>query len=227
MTRFVGRRRELTEAKQTLGRSRLVTLTGVGGVGKTRLAVRLASDLRRSFADGVWMVELSALREPELLPRTVADALQLPGQTAGAQLDRLSEHLSDKHLLLVLDTCEHLVDECALLSEVLLRAAPRLRILTTSREPLDVMGEHNLVIPPLPVPDGPTTPATAPPGPRARRAAATPSRCSPTAPRRWCPASRSPPATGRRWRGCAAASTASRSRSSWPPYGCAPCRSSG
>ncbi|MFC6885103.1 MULTISPECIES: ATP-binding protein [Actinomadura] len=155
MTRFVGRRRELTEAKQTLGRSRLVTLTGVGGVGKTRLAVRLASDLRRSFADGVWMVELSALREPELLPRTVADALQLPGQTAGAQLDRLSEHLSDKHLLLVLDTCEHLVDECALLSEVLLRAAPRLRILTTSREPLDVMGEHNLVIPPLPVPDGP------------------------------------------------------------------------
>ncbi|MDL4774617.1 ATP-binding protein [Actinomadura xylanilytica] len=155
VTKFIGRRRELAEAKQVLARTRLLTLTGVGGVGKTRLAVRLATDLRRSFADGVWLVELSALHEPELLPRTVADALQLPGQTAGAPLDRLSDHLADKRLLLLLDTCEHLVDGCALLSEVLLRAAPGLRILTTSREPLDVMGEHNLMIQPLPVSGGP------------------------------------------------------------------------
>ncbi|WP_103564974.1 ATP-binding protein [Actinomadura rubteroloni] len=153
MTRFIGRQRELGEARQVLARSRLVTLTGVGGVGKTRLAVRVAADLRRSFPDGAWLVELSALREPALLARTVADALRLPGQASGDQTDRLADHLSDKHLLLVLDTCEHLVDGCATLTEVLLRAAPRLRILATSREPLDVMGEHTLVIPPLPVAD--------------------------------------------------------------------------
>ncbi|WP_067811248.1 ATP-binding protein [Actinomadura kijaniata] len=152
VTRFVGRRAELAEARRVLARSRLLTLTGVGGVGKTRLAVRLAADLHRSFADGAWLVELSALREPQLLPRTVADALHLPGQSAGSQVERLADHLSDKELLLVLDTCEHLIEDCARLAEVLLRTAPRLRILATSREPLDVMGEHNLVIPPLPVP---------------------------------------------------------------------------
>ncbi len=151
MTRFIGRQRELGEARQMLARSRLVTLTGVGGVGKTRLAVRVAADLRRSFPDGAWLVELSALREPALLARTVAEALRLPGQASGDPSDRLADHLSDKHLLLVLDTCEHLVDRCAMLTEVLLRAAPRLRVLATSREPLDVMGEHTLVIPPLPV----------------------------------------------------------------------------
>ncbi|MFC9975942.1 ATP-binding protein [Spirillospora sp. NPDC127200] len=152
VTRFIGRRQELAEARQALSRSRLVTLTGVGGVGKTRLAVRLAAELHRSFPDGAWLVELSALREPELLPRTVADALQLPGQSAGSQVERLADHLSDKDLLLVLDTCEHLIEDCTALVEVLLRTAPRLRVLATSREPLDVMGEHNLVISPLPVP---------------------------------------------------------------------------
>ncbi|WP_245679580.1 ATP-binding protein [Actinomadura hibisca] len=152
VTRFIGRRQELAEARQALSRSRLVTLTGVGGVGKTRLAVRLAAELHRSFPDGAWLAELSALREPELLPRTVADALHLPGQSAGSQVERLADHLSDKDLLLVLDTCEHLIEDCTALVEVLLRTAPRLRVLATSREPLDVMGEHNLVISPLPVP---------------------------------------------------------------------------
>ncbi|MCP2336402.1 ATP-binding protein [Actinomadura rupiterrae] len=151
VTRFIGRRRELAEARRVLARSRLVTLTGVGGVGKTRLAIRLATELRGDFEGGAWLVELSALRAPELLGRHVADKLGLPGQAAGDQTERLCEHLADRELLLLLDTCEHLVEGTASLVETLLRAAPRLRVLATSREPLDVMGEHNLVIPPLAV----------------------------------------------------------------------------
>ncbi len=152
VTRFVGRRRELSQIRDALERYRLVTLRGVGGVGKTRLAVRMAADVRRSFADGVWLVELSALRNAELLPRTVAACLGLPDQASGDPVDLLADHLADRHLLLILDTCEHLVDACAKLAEALLRAAPRLRILATSREPLDVMGEQALLISPLEVP---------------------------------------------------------------------------
>jgi predicted ATPase/DNA-binding CsgD family transcriptional regulator len=152
VTRFVGRRRELSQIRDALERYRLVTLRGVGGVGKTRLAVRMATELRRSFADGVWLVELSALRNAELLPRTVAACLGLPDQASGDPVDLLADHLADRHLLLILDTCEHLVDACAKLAEGLLRAAPRLRILATSREPLDVMGEQALLISPLEVP---------------------------------------------------------------------------
>jgi predicted ATPase/DNA-binding CsgD family transcriptional regulator len=157
VTRFIGRTRELGEVKQGLERSRLVTLRGVGGVGKSRLALRTAKVVRRSFVDGVRLVELSSLREPELLAHTVAEALGLPDQTAGDPLDLLADHLADRQLLLVLDTCEHLVDACAKLAEVLLRAAPRLRILATSREPLDVIGEHALLISPLDAP-GPSDP---------------------------------------------------------------------
>jgi non-specific serine/threonine protein kinase len=152
VTRFIGRRRELAQIRDALERYRLVTLRGVGGVGKTRLAVRMATDLRRSFADGVWLAELSSLRNAELLPRTVAAALGLPDQASGDPVDLLADHLADRHALLVLDTCEHLVDACAKLAERLLRAAPRLRILATSREPLDVLGEQSLLISPLDVP---------------------------------------------------------------------------
>jgi len=153
VTTFIGRRRELSQVRDALERYRLVTLRGVGGVGKTRLALHLAADLRRSFADGVWLVELSALRNAELLARTVAASLGLPDQAAGDPVDLLSDHLAERHLLLILDTCEHLVDACAKLAEALLRAAPRLRILATSREPLDVLGEQSLLISPLPVPE--------------------------------------------------------------------------
>ncbi|MFC4909805.1 ATP-binding protein [Actinomadura gamaensis] len=158
VTRFIGRRRELAEARRVLARSRLVTLTGVGGVGKTRLALRLATEVRGDFDGGAWLVELSALRAAELLARHVADKLGLPGQAAGDQTERLCEHLADRELLLLLDTCEHLVEGTAALVETLLRAAPRLRVLATSREPLDVMGEHNLVIPPLTVAGEPGEP---------------------------------------------------------------------
>jgi non-specific serine/threonine protein kinase len=152
VTRFIGRRRELPQIRDALERYRLVTLRGVGGVGKTRLALQAAVGLRRSFTDGVWLAELSSLRNAELLARTVAASLGLPDQTAGDPVDLLADYLAERHLLLILDTCEHLVDACATLAEVLLRAAPRLRILATSREPLDVMGEQALLISPLEVP---------------------------------------------------------------------------
>ncbi|MFC6878458.1 MULTISPECIES: tetratricopeptide repeat protein [Actinomadura] len=152
MTRFIGREAELAQLRGLLDRARLVTLTGPGGVGKTRLALRLADELRGSYADGAWHVELSGLRDTETLAHAVASALRLAGRAGGDQLDQLADHLADRHLLLVLDTCEHLVDGCAMLSEVLLRAAPRLSVIATSREPLEVIGEHILPVAPLPAP---------------------------------------------------------------------------
>jgi predicted ATPase/DNA-binding CsgD family transcriptional regulator len=153
MTRFIGRKRELGQAKLLLENSRLVTVTGMGGIGKTRLALRVAAGLRRSFPDGAWLVELSGLRDPELVARSVAETLGLSDQSARDRVDLLAEHLADKQLLLILDTCEHLIDACAMLVEALLRAAPRLRVLATSQQPLGVAGEHAILLPPLPVPD--------------------------------------------------------------------------
>jgi predicted ATPase/DNA-binding CsgD family transcriptional regulator len=153
VTSFIGRSRDLAQVREALGRYRLVTLRGPGGVGKTRLALQVAAGVRRSFEDGVWLVELSSLRSTELLARTVATALGVPDQAAGDALDLLADYVADRHLLLILDTCEHLADACALLSEVLLRAAPRVRILATSREPLDIAGEQALLISPLDVPE--------------------------------------------------------------------------
>ncbi|MGY0489652.1 helix-turn-helix transcriptional regulator [Streptomyces sp. WG-D5] len=152
-TSFVGRRRELGQIAEVLSRARLVTLTGPGGVGKTRTAVRAARDLRGTFTDGVRLVELSALRDPALLANAVAAALDLPEQTARPALEVIADHLEDRGLLLLLDTCEHLVDACAMLCDELLRAAPGLRIVATSRQPLDVPGEHVLAIGPLRMPD--------------------------------------------------------------------------
>ncbi|WP_214322854.1 ATP-binding protein [Nonomuraea sediminis] len=152
LTSFVDRRLELAEVKRLLSLARLVTLTGVGGVGKTRLALRAATDLRRAFADGVWMVELAALTDPELLVQTVAGHLGLGDQSARPPLTALSERIADKQMLIVLDNCEHLLDACATLAHELLRASPGLRILSTSREPLGVYGEHVLAVPPLSVP---------------------------------------------------------------------------
>ena len=149
VTTFIGRRRELAAVAAAIGKYRLVTLRGAGGVGKTRLALRAAGLVRDSFADGCWLVELSALRDPELLPRTVSAALGLPDKAAGDPLAVLAGALADQEMLLVLDTCEHLVEACARLARRLLRAAPGLRILTTSREPLGVADEHTLAITPL------------------------------------------------------------------------------
>ena len=153
VTSFVGRKAQLTQAKRLMVTARLMTFTGFGGVGKTRLALRLAHDLRRSFRDGVRLVSLAPLTAPELLARTVAEALGTRNQSARPPLDALIEHLQDKRLLLVLDNCEHLVDAVGELVGTLLRAAPDLRIIATSRTDLNAHGEHVFAVPPLAVPD--------------------------------------------------------------------------
>ncbi|MFJ8951719.1 ATP-binding protein [Streptomyces sp. NPDC102381] len=153
LTGFVGRHKELAEVRGALERSRLVTLTGPGGVGKSRTALRAVEGLRASYPDGIWLAELSALRDPELLPATLAAVLQLPEQSGRDPLDAVVAHLQGRRLLIVLDTCEHLVDGCAMLADILLREAPDVRALATSRQPLDVPGELCCRIPPFSEPD--------------------------------------------------------------------------
>jgi predicted ATPase len=152
-TSMVGRAHELARVRTLCAESRLVTLTGCGGVGKTRLAVRAAADLRSRFTDGAWLVELSPLDQGPLLAHTIAEALPLADQTNRPMVDVLADYLADRDLLLVLDTCEHLVDACALLIEALLAVAPGLHILTTSRRPLGLLAEQVVTVEPLPVPD--------------------------------------------------------------------------
>lgn len=153
VSEFVGRRSEVANAKRILGQSRLVTLTGPGGIGKTRLAMRVAFEVRRAFADGTWLVELATVRDPALIAREVARALGFTDRTTSWAVATLSEHLSDRKTLLVLDNCEHLLDPCAVLVETILHACPGVRILTTSREPLGVTGEVVVPVPAMSVPD--------------------------------------------------------------------------
>ncbi|MFD0692004.1 ATP-binding protein [Actinomadura fibrosa] len=158
MSSFVGRRHELAEIGRSLENARLLTVTGVGGVGKTRTALRAADRARDRFPDGVWLTELSGLEDGGLVCHVVAQALGLQDQTARPAVDVLVDYLAARRLLLVLDNCEHVLDACALLAEVLLGAAPGLRVIATSRQPLDVAGEKVLVVPPLPLPDEPERP---------------------------------------------------------------------
>jgi non-specific serine/threonine protein kinase len=148
---FVGRTAELQQIDALLRDAPLVTLVGPGGVGKTRVALRAAAAAAGRYADGVSLVELSALRDPELLAHTIARGLGLAEQAAGSQRDALLGYLRDRRLLLLLDTCEHLIDACAELAEAVLAAAPQVTVLATSREPLDVAGETTFGIRPLPV----------------------------------------------------------------------------
>src|SRR5271163_1514012 len=153
LTSFVGRGRELADAKRAFSKSRLVTLTGVGGVGKTRVAARLARDRRRAYPHGVWLVELGELADPALLAQTVLTGLGVRGQPSGDALGVLIDSLSSRQLLLVFDNCEHLLDEVAALSAALLRSCPGVRVLATSREPLRVVGEAVLPVPPMAAPE--------------------------------------------------------------------------
>ena len=132
--------------------------SGPGGVGKTRIVLRAAHAAASRYEDGVCLVELSALRDPRLLPHTIARRLGLAEQALASQRDALLAHLSDRRLLLILDTCEHLIDAVADLVEATLVMAPRVTVLTSSREPLDVDGETTFPIRPLPVPPLPATP---------------------------------------------------------------------
>ncbi|NUW32458.1 tetratricopeptide repeat protein [Nonomuraea sp. SMC257] len=156
VTSFVGRRHEVAEVKRLLSTSRALTLTGVGGVGKTRLALRAGLDMARDFRSGVWFVELGSLESPDMLAQVVIEALEIRHQSARSPLRVLTDFLADKSALIILDNCEHLVRESAVLAEALLRAAPDLRILATSREALGFAGERILPVPtlPMPGPDG-------------------------------------------------------------------------
>ena len=159
LTSFIGRRHELAEAKRLLSTSRLVTLTGMGGVGKTRLALRVAADAGRAFDDGVWLIELGELENSSLLVDVVAAALRLRDQSTRPAQDLVAEFLASRRLLLVLDNCEHLVDAVAALAGMLLRSCPELRILATSREALIIEGEAVMRVPPLTVPDPDRSPS--------------------------------------------------------------------
>src|SRR5262245_31766059 len=164
LTSFVGRERELAEVAGLLGAHRLVTLTGVGGTGKTRLALQAAADALPAYPDGVWLVELAALRDPGLVPQAVADPVGVREEPGRPLLATLTDALRPKRLLLVLDNCEHLLDACARLADALLRACPHVRLLATGREALGLAGEQAWPVPPLPVP---APPGDAAPAPRA------------------------------------------------------------
>jgi len=153
LTSFVGRERELTEVWRLLDRSRLVTLTGPGGCGKTRLSIEAASGRLRGFPDGVWLVDLAPLADQSLVPDAVAEALGLQLRAGQPPATALAMQLAARRLLLVLDNCEHLIDSCARLALELLRSCPDLTLLATSREPLHVPGELAWRVPSLSLPD--------------------------------------------------------------------------
>jgi transcriptional regulator with XRE-family HTH domain len=141
LSSFVGREREMAQVAELLGGTRLLTLIGAGGVGKTRLALQVAAATVERYPDGVWLVELAPLGDLGLVPQAIATAVRVREEPGRPVLDSLSEALRSRHLLLVLDICEHLIGACAELAEALLRTCPQLQILATSREMLGIGGE--------------------------------------------------------------------------------------
>jgi predicted ATPase/class 3 adenylate cyclase/DNA-binding CsgD family transcriptional regulator len=152
-TTFVGRAAELAELRALVaGGSRLVTITGPGGIGKSRLALQVAAEALDGAGDGVWLVELAPVADPELVVRTVAAVLSVHEEPGRPMLDTLADAVGDRHLLLVLDNAEHLLGAAAKLADAMMRSCPRASLLVTSREPLGTSGEHVFRVPPLPVP---------------------------------------------------------------------------
>lgn len=154
---FVGRRADRVSVRSLLTEARLVTLTGVGGVGKTRLALRVAADVRRAFADGVVFVSLATHNDPEQIPYAIATSLGMQGRSRRPTTTTLVEYLRSRSTLIVLDNCEHVIDAAAVLADTLIRTCPDLRLLATSREPLRIDGEAIHVVSPLTVPPADTT----------------------------------------------------------------------
>jgi predicted ATPase len=152
LTSFVGRTGEVGEIAGLLGEFRLVTVTGPGGVGKTRLAGEVARQVAGEFADGVWLAELAGTRNPADVAMAVAVALQVPQAPGKSVLESLSSVLARQQVLVVLDNCEHVAEAAAELCEVLLAAADDVRVLATSRAPLEVAGESRYRLPPLALP---------------------------------------------------------------------------
>ncbi len=153
LSRFIGRGHEINEIKQLFSSTRLVSLTGPGGCGKTRLGLWVADELGPSFKDGVWLVELAPLTDTELVTQAVCTAVGMREQPSLPLIAALTDFLQSREMLLVLDNCEHLIAACAQLAETLLQAAPHLKILATSREALYIAGERVWPVPPLSVPE--------------------------------------------------------------------------
>jgi predicted ATPase/class 3 adenylate cyclase/DNA-binding XRE family transcriptional regulator len=153
LTTFIGREGEIAEIKKALESHRLVTLTGPGGIGKTRLSVQVATQVLETFPDGLWFVELAPLTDPDLIVQTIHTTLGLAEQPGKNILQMLIDYLSQKKTLLILDNCEHLVEACAQLTHTLLGQSPSLKILTSSREALGVQGEVAWPVPSLSLPD--------------------------------------------------------------------------
>jgi non-specific serine/threonine protein kinase len=160
LTDFIGRQQELEELKRLVlskgtrvVKTRLLTLTGSGGCGKTRLAVQLATDVMNIFVDSVWLVDLAPLKDPTLIPQAIASVLDVQEQLRRTLMDTLLDYLQSKNLLLILDNCEHMIPQCAQLIELLLRSCPDLQVLATSRERLNVTGETVWRVPSLSLPD--------------------------------------------------------------------------
>ncbi len=148
-TSFVGRRRELAELRKKLSAARLVSLVGPGGVGKTRLAIRIATDLQRGFAGGAWLVELAELHDPTFVPNAIMAALDLRDQASSKPRALVLSYLREKELLLVIDNCEHLLQATAEVVAEIVKAAPGVRVLATTRYPLSLPAEHVIPVPPL------------------------------------------------------------------------------
>ena len=153
LTSFIGRKKELAEVKRLLPHTHLLTLTGPGGTGKSRLALRTAMNLLETFPHGAWLVQLAPVSDPSQVTSTTLAALGLPAEVHRPAIDMLCDYLREREVLLVLDNCEHLIEACATLVNRLLHAAPRLQILATSREALGIGGEVTYRVPSLGLPD--------------------------------------------------------------------------
>ena len=153
LSSFVGREREVRQIERLLAGGRALTLTGTGGAGKTSLAIEAAATQIASCPDGVWLVELAAISDPALVVQAIADVFDIREQQAEPHIDLVIDFLAERHVLLVLDNCEHLVDACAVVAEALLSGCPDLKIMATSRQPLRIPGEVVFRVPSLPVPD--------------------------------------------------------------------------
>lgn len=162
LTSFIGREEEMSRIRQLVSQNRIVTLTGAGGAGKTRLALQVAADLIEQFPDGAWLVDFSALTDPEFVTQTTTIALGVRDEAPTAPTDTpresrpsdevLSDYLRARRILLIFDNCEHLISSCARLADLLLHSCPELKILVTSREPLGIAGEATHRVPSLAVP---------------------------------------------------------------------------
>ena len=152
-TSFVGREREIAEVTEAIKQARIVTLTGSGGTGKTRLSLQVASEIVDQFKDGVWLIELAPITDPELVPNTVANILGIRSESTRPVMAALLDWFSSRQVLILLDNCEHLLDACAQFADVVLRGSHEIRILASSREALGIAGETAYRVPSLPTPN--------------------------------------------------------------------------